>query len=291
MQTPQDLRTLFNQELSSLYSPTEIDTLFYTLASLYLQKDSNIIRLGLNEKWSEIPKTELMFRTALARLKSGEPYQYVINSAPFYGMNLYVDKNVLIPRPETEELVEWIVQDLQKFEHFNGNILDIGTGSGAIALALKKQFPHSMVYGIDRSEKALEVAQKNADMLGLNVQFVQKDIFETDLSEFPYFNVIVSNPPYIPASEKSELNSSVTEFEPEEALFVPDDNPVIFYERIADLASERLKPKGKVYVEIHQNLKNETVKAFEPMFPQITERKDISGNWRMLRAEGTYSCA
>ncbi len=290
MQTPQEVRELFIKELSDIYTPQEIDTLFYTLASLYLQKEPNIIRLGLNEKWPEIPKTRLMFSTAISRLKSGEPYQYVINSAPFFGMDLYVDSNVLIPRPETEELVEWIINDLKKFEKFNGNILDIGTGSGAIALALKKEFPDCTVYGIDASEKAIEVAKKNAQTQNVNINFLVQDIFKTDLTDLPYFNVIVSNPPYIPISEKDSMNKTVTQFEPETALFVPDNDPVIFYRRIADVASERLKPKGAVYVEIHQELKERTVQAFEPLFTQITERKDISGNWRMLRAQGTYTC-
>lgn len=289
--TIRDLKNKFTARLQNLYSKEESDHIFYILAEKFLRKDKSIIRLGLDEEWREIREAQLHFDMALNQLELGTPYQYVIGETTFMNHRLFVNPSVLIPRPETEELAEWIIQD---FSHpdieFNGNILDIGTGSGVLAIALKKAFPNAVVHALDISEKALEVAKNNAQYNQANIHFHQKDILKSDLTDFPYFDIIVSNPPYIPESEKQQMQDQVVKFEPEQALFVTDENPTEFYFQISQLAQERLKPKGCVYLEIHQNLMEKTKEIYDLGFAKVQVKKDISGNWRMLRAQQPYTC-
>ncbi|MGQ1945021.1 peptide chain release factor N(5)-glutamine methyltransferase [Ornithobacterium rhinotracheale] len=276
----------YDQALKDLYTPQEIDVIFYELAELYLKKNKSIIRAGLDESWAELVQSQMLFDISLARLKQGEPYQYVIGKTEFMKLPFYVNRDVLIPRPETEELVEWI---LKKYpEDFSGNILDIGTGSGAIAISLKKYLPNANVYGIDISKEAIEVAKKNADINMVEVNFLERDIFKLSADkELPKWDLIVSNPPYIPEKEKEEMDRQVVKFEPQTALFVPDEKPLLYYQAICDYAVSHISPQARVYVEIHQDLKDETEKIFEKKFSKVKAQKDISGNWRMIKARNS----
>ena len=283
--TIQDIKTKFEEGLKDKYSKAEIDVIFYSLAEKYLRKDKSIIRLALHESWSEIEESKLLFDLALFDLQKGKPYQYVLGECDFMGNHLYINQNVLIPRPETEELVEWISDDFKlKKEEFSGNIIDIGTGSGAIAIAFKKNFPKAKVYALDISGEALEVAKRNAVINHVELDFIQFDILQDDYSDLPKFDLIVSNPPYIPEKEKENMQPEVVNNEPHNALFVPDEEPLVFYKSIKDLSIEKLNTNGQIYLEIHQDLKEETEEVFKSDF-EVKAKKDISGNWRMLRVE------
>lgn len=289
--TIRNLKNNFTERLQDQYAKDEIDTIFYILAEKFLRKDKSIIRAGLDEEWREIREARLHFDMALNQLQLGAPVQYVIGETTFMDHRIFVNPSVLIPRPETEELAEWIIQDFQHPDvEFNGNILDIGTGSGILAIALKKAFPNAVVHALDISAKALEVAENNALYNQAKITFHQKDILNSDLKDLPYFDIIVSNPPYIPASEKTQMQPQVVKFEPEQALFVTDENPTEFYFQISQLAQERLKPKGCVYLEIHQNLMEKTKEIYDLGFAHVDVKKDISGNWRMLKAQQPYTC-
>jgi release factor glutamine methyltransferase len=210
------------------------------------------------------------------------PIQYILGETEFYGLPFYVNESVLIPRPETEELVDWIQKENYKSAELN--ILDIGTGSGCIAIALRHEFPSSTVDAFDVSEKALETAKQNATHNKLEVNFKAVDILNA-----PAFNkkwdIIVSNPPYITENEKDTILSNVLDHEPHLALFVPDNDPLLFYREIAFFAQQYLTPAGKLYFEINRNAGNHTLELLTGMgYRDVELRKDISGNDRMVRA-------
>jgi len=210
-----------------------------------------------------------------------QPVQYVLKEAWFYGMPLYVDNRVLIPRPETEELVEWIINERTT----KRTILDIGTGSGCIAIALKKNMPAADIWAMDNSKAALEVAQKNAKDQHVNISFLRADILQEMPDRLPLFDIIVSNPPYIPASEEEEMRKNVTQYEPHTALFVPNNDPLVFYNAIGAFASGRLNVGGVVYAEIHEAMGEPVKKVFNKHgLPDIVIRKDLQGKDRMIRA-------
>lgn len=287
----QELKDKFHQELSNLYSKDEIESIFYTLAEKYLGKNKSIIRASLHESWVEIERFKRLFDYALLQLKNHTPYQYVVGETEFLNHRIFVNPSVLIPRPETEELAEWILQDYTNPNHeFDGNILDIGTGSGALAIALKSAFPKASVHAIDISEKAIEIAKNNALYNHTKINFHEIDVLNSDLEDLPYFDIIVSNPPYIPVSEKHKMQKQVALHEPEKALFVPDENPTIFYNAINELGLKKLKPKGRIYVEIHQDLVEATQKIFNQSFGKVQVKKDISNNYRMIKIEQPYAC-
>lgn len=289
MKNLQQIRDKFNV-LNQIYTPSEIDTIFYALAEKFLGQKKSTLRMGLHELNSKLDEKEILFDNALYALQRGEPYQYVLGEAEFFGLRLKVNSQVLIPRPETEELIEWMLQDINDLEKFNGNILDIGTGSGAIALALKAKLPSANVYGIDYREEIIEVAENNARINHLKADFRVMNLFESDFRELPYFDYIISNPPYIPLQEKENMPDVVKKFEPETALFVEDENPTKYYFEISQKAQDILKPKGKVFVEIHQNFAEKVKEIYDFGFSKTELKKDISGNWRMLKASGTYTC-
>lgn len=289
--TLQDLKNRFQQELKNQYTVNEIDTIFFSLAETYLRKDKSIIRAGLHESWPELKQTQKQFDFALIQLKTGTPYQYVVGHTQFLDHTLFVNPSVLIPRPETEELAEWIIGDFTNPNNeFNGSILDIGTGSGALAIALKTAFPNAVVHAIDISPEAIEVAANNAMYNHTNIHFHTLDVLKDKLDDLPYFDIIVSNPPYIPQAEKEDMSPQVTQHEPAKALFVPDENPGLFYQQINEIALEKLRPKGALYLEIHQELKQETEKIFSYSFGKVEAKKDMSGNWRMLKVQQPYTC-
>lgn len=227
---------------------------------------------------------QALLKENLNRLLKHEPLQYVLGEAWFCGLKFYVDRNVLIPRPETEELVEWIISDC-KFPVHSMRILDIGTGSGCIAISLKKRLGRSEVWACDISRPALQLAQKNAETLGININLLEFDFLNTtEVQKLPGFDVIVSNPPYIPDNERNTLNKNVLEFEPSTALFVPDNDPLVFYRAIAEAGKTKLSPNGYIYTEIHESLGSEALDCFREMGYQAELKKDMQGKYRMLRA-------
>ncbi len=230
-------------------------------------------------KMSEVMTQQLDKYTQ--ELLTHKPVQYVLHEAWFGGMKLYVDENVLIPRPETEELVDLIVKDKKEKEI---QILDIGTGSGCIAIALKKHLPLCEVYAIDISSDALTVAEKNNVLNNTKVRFILSDIFEEiSWNQFSSFDCIVSNPPYIPSTETKLMSDNVTKFEPHLALFVPDNDPLKFYKTIARFAEKKLSPGGSVFVEVHENFAEEVKKVFS-FLGDVQIKKDMQGKERFVVA-------
>lgn len=276
-----ELRQKFEKELSLIYSKSEIDLIFYSIAEKITRKPKSILRLALDEEWHEFEDRKKLFMLYLLQLKSRMPFQYVLGETEFYGLKFFVNKNVLIPRPETEELIEWILADRPNTE---SRIIDLGTGSGCIAVVLKNKIPDAEVWAMDASKKALNCAQTNSDYHRTEINFFQDNLLKMDFDPLPKFDIIVSNPPYISIAEKESMDFSVVGFEPKKALFVKDENPLIFYERIAEMGLKKLNPDGKIYVEINQNLGEETKAIFSALYPKVELRKDISGNYRMIRA-------
>jgi len=279
--------------LSSIYDEQEIESFFYLLLESYQGKKR--IDLALNPDMEMDALQLIQWESALSELLNQKPIQYIIGATEFYGLPFMVNENTLIPRPETEELVDWIVAESRNSATGSLKILDIGTGSGCIAISLAKNLPNAEVFALDVSEKALAVAKKNADTNKVKVNFIQADILKiNDLVEIPTsnfqlstnFDIIVSNPPYVRHLEKAEIKPNVLEYEPHLALFVEDSDALIFYRKIAKLAKENLAEKGKLFFEINQYLGKETLELLEKFGFNSTElKKDIYGNDRMTRSE------
>jgi release factor glutamine methyltransferase len=276
-----DIRDIFRKELELLFVRGEIDSFFYQLTEHHLGIDRLV--LVMDPSYSVSPKEEKPLFEALSLLKKEYPIQYILGKAVFMDLEILVSEHVLIPRPETEELVRWIIEE-NSGSQVCPRILDIGTGSGCIAIALAKNLPNAEVYGLDISAKALAIAGQNAQRNGVNITFIEADIME-HIPRGRNWDIIVSNPPYVRESEKEAIRNNVKHFEPAGALFVPDAFPLLFYERIADLAIDQLRASGKVYFEISQYLAMETRELLEKRnFSEITLRKDMFGKDRMLRA-------
>ena len=241
---------------------------------------------------------EVAIHKGVERLLKHEPIQYIMNKCWFYGMELFVDPSVLIPRPETEELVAWIINDVRSsgYNVFSRGtadadetdllkILDVGTGSGCIALALKKAMPQAEVWGCDLSEEALNVARRNGSALDIRVDFQGLNFLDQlQQKQLPTVNILVSNPPYIPIRDKDLMNKNVVEHEPHTALFVPDEDPLIFYRALAKFASSRLHENGSIYMEIHEDLGNDVVRLFsDEGYNKIELRKDMQQKNRMVK--------
>jgi release factor glutamine methyltransferase len=277
-------RSQFIQVLSNIYDEGEAESFFY----LILEEKKQLKRIDLALQPDLVfSETDLqVWNSILEQLKLEIPIQYLLGKTHFYGLEFEVNENVLIPRPETEELVEWIIQENLKIEKLkNLKILDIGTGSGCIAISLAKNLPNAQVFAIDVSEKALATAKKNAERNEVSVSFIHKNILETlDLEQ--EFDIIVSNPPYVRNLEKQEIKKNVLDNEPHLALFVEDNNALIFYRKIAELAQKNLCPNGQLYFEINQYLGKEMIELLENMnFKNVELRKDIYGNDRMIFGE------
>ncbi len=221
------------------------------------------------------------------QLLAHRPVQYVLHESYFCGMNFYVDENVLIPRPETEELVEWAAETIASAQPASGPgpILDVGTGSGCIAIALAKKFPNLPSYACDISPGALGVAARNAAGLDVKIRFHQLDFLDTRRwPELPDIHWLISNPPYIPLAERAAMAPHVTDAEPALALFVPDSDPLLFYRALAGFARQRLLPGGSIFVEIHEDLASGAIELFKNAgFQQAILRKDMQGRDRMIR--------
>ncbi|RLK02337.1 peptide chain release factor N(5)-glutamine methyltransferase [Tenacibaculum discolor] len=274
-------KSYFSEQLKSVYPQTEIDTFFFFLIEEYLELKR--IDLTLRPDFEISSDKRILLNEALVRLKEEEPIQYILTKTEFYGLPFKVNQNTLIPRPETEELVEWIINEVDKNQE-SLSILDIGTGTGCIPISLKKHLPKTTVSTIDVSEEALKTAKQNAVLNKVEVSFMHQDILKTEELSGE-FDIIVSNPPYVRELEKVEIKNNVLKNEPHLALFVEDNNPLIFYKKIADLAKNSLTKTGLLFFEINQYLGLETVEMLKNKgFRQIELRKDLFGNDRMIKA-------
>ena len=278
-----EYRTHFIQALSPLYGEDEAESFFY----LILEEKQQLKRVDLALQPDLVfSKEEIqVWNSIMAQLKLEIPIQYLLGKTSFYGLDFEVNPDVLIPRPETEELVDWIISNSLKIEQSkNLKILDIGTGSGCIAISLAKNIPNAQISALDVSEKALATAKKNAVRNEVNITFLHQSILETeDLGQ--EFDIIVSNPPYVRNLEKEEIRKNVLDNEPHLALFVEDNDALIFYRKIAELAQKNLSDSGELYFEINQYLGASMIDLLEKMnFKNIELRKDIYGNDRMTKA-------
>lgn len=261
------------EELGILYDQDEIQAIF----RFYIEIRLNILDSFLfndDEQKFEVP----FFEEDLKQLKLGKPVQQVVGFAFFYDYFFKVNEHTLIPRPETEELIYLITEMYQKQDQLT--IIDFGTGSGCIPITISKLFPNAIVYAVDISEEALEVAQFNNEAHGTNVQFIHQDMLQEFTLETT-FDIIISNPPYIRDLEKAEMHQNVLNHEPHLALFVTDEDPLLFYRRVAEIGTKYLKPDGKIFCEINQYLGNETKNMFLAYYKKAIIHKDISGNDRI----------
>ncbi|MDT0687274.1 peptide chain release factor N(5)-glutamine methyltransferase [Autumnicola psychrophila] len=272
-----DLKIGFKKELKGEYPQEEIKSFFNLLAEEYLGMSRLEMALQPDREISE--SDNCLFEGVIKKLKNYQPIQYIIGATEFFGLKFKVAEGVLIPRPETEELVQWILDEVSSEEKIR--ILDIGTGSGCIAVSLAKNLPNAEVFAMDISEKALKIAQKNAESNSVHVNFIQQDVLE--LKNLDNFDIIVSNPPYVRELEKNEMQRNVLDYEPELALYVEDQNPLIFYKKITKLAKNGLNKNGKLYFEINQYLAEETEFLVKNFGFEACLKKDIFGNYRMLR--------
>jgi release factor glutamine methyltransferase len=236
-------------------------------------------------------KEELQLQQFAEKLMRHEPIQYVLNEAWFCGLKFYVDKNVLIPRPETEELVEWVFEEVRspksevRSQTSTLSILDIGTGSGCIPIALKRKLPEAEVWSCDVSEEALNIARKNAAAIGADVNFILLDFLnEKKRNQLPHFDIIISNPPYVPEKDKEQMRPNVLNYEPHIALFVPDNDALIFYKAMAEFGKKHLNPSGTIYVEIHEDLGKSVSEVFKSNSYTTETKKDMQGKERMIKA-------
>ncbi|KQT31504.1 protein-(glutamine-N5) methyltransferase, release factor-specific [Chryseobacterium sp. Leaf405] len=270
----------FKTDLSEIYTDSESDF----LSSIFIEKI-----IGFNNfdqrRFSEqeiLIQDEKQLLNIISELRTNKPYQHILGETEFYGMKFFINENVLIPRPETEELLELAIEKIKNSSLIIDKlkILDIGTGSGIIPLVLKKYFPQAEVTSIDFSEKALEVARKNADFHQLEINFIHADYLSFDLNE--NFDIIISNPPYIALDEETEIEYSVKGFEPTMALFSPTSDALIFYRKIAEDSKKYMKENGLLFLEINQKLGPETLELYLNDFSEAFLLEDLSGNDRFV---------
>jgi release factor glutamine methyltransferase len=277
-----EFREKFTEQLIAIYPQTEIDSFFYLLLEVRFNLKRVDIALEPEMTLSET-KQEFLAK-ALEGLKKQIPVQYILGKTEFYGLPFKVTPDTLIPRPETEELVDWISTEVDNESLTKEiNILDIGTGTGCIAISLAKNLSNVNVFAIDVSEKALDIAKTNAKKNKVQIEFIHADILALD--SLPYqFDIIVSNPPYVRELEKKEIQPNVLENEPHLALFVDDKNPLIFYKKIAELAKKHLTKDGKLFFEINQYLGEEMSTMLTDVGFSTELRKDIFNNDRMTKS-------
>jgi release factor glutamine methyltransferase len=295
------LKKLFFAELKEVYPPTEIQSFFNILVEFKLNLSR--IEVAIQPEFNIDNSNLKYFQKAISDLKNYIPIQYIISKTEFYGLPFNVNNSVLIPRPETEELVSWIINN-SKLQNSNAklSILDVGTGSGCISISIAKNLPNAEVYALDISTEAIKIAKQNAEINQVDVKYIKADILKIaflnnvftsltkqsaklETSQSPKFDIIVSNPPYVRNLEKEEMQENVLKHEPHLALFVEDENPLLFYNKIADFAKSNLKINGQLYFEINQYLGKETVDLLVSKgFKNIELRKDIFGADRMIKA-------
>ncbi|MBV8389956.1 MAG: peptide chain release factor N(5)-glutamine methyltransferase [Mucilaginibacter sp.] len=286
MKTVRQVSAEFADQLSTIYDSNEVN-------SLCMMVLENIVNIS-SAKIKAFPETEIStseseaITNILTRLTTGEPIQYILGYAEFYGLTFKVNPSVLIPRPETEELVDWIISSVGRSELAVGKFLDIGTGSGCIPISLKKNLPGAQVSAIDISPEALQTAKENAELNEVNVNFILDNILNPVNNSLltTHYSLIISNPPYVTLEDKKLMHTNVTDFEPHAALFVPKDDPLIFYKAIAEFASTHLEKGGLLFFEINENYGKQIVEIlFSKVFTNIELRKDMSGKDRMVKAQ------
>jgi len=283
--TLKEFRLFFTNALKEKYPKTEIAAFFFLL----LENKLNLQRIDTVLKPDFIIDDTILseLKSTVKRLQKEEPIQYILGETEFYGLPFIVNKNTLIPRPETEELVEWILLEIAKIQGCitpTLSVLDIGTGTGCIPISLAKNLTDVKITAIDISPEALKVAKQNATLNNVEITFLEMDILKTHQLEKQY-DIIVSNPPYVRELEKAEIKNNVLQNEPHLALFVEDHTPLIFYAKIADLAKQCLTKEGILFFEINQYLGKETIEMLEQKgFKNIALKKDVFGNDRMIQA-------
>ena len=279
-----EIRKIYHKELDPIFPGEEVDSFFYMLTEHYLELER--FALVLNPEINISREEEQPLFEALAQLKLEKPIQYIIGETTFMDLTFKVNEEVLIPRPETEELLRWVISDYSEHrlpKNHKLQILDIGTGSGCIAVSLAKYIKNAQVFALDYSNQILDIAATNAAANKVAVSFIEADIFKIETLESK-FDVIVSNPPYVRLSEMNQMQRNVVEYEPAAALFVADEDPLVFYEKIARLAIKSLNTGGALFLEINQYLGDQTAAVLECNgFNEIETRKDLFGNVRMLK--------
>jgi release factor glutamine methyltransferase len=284
------------ESISSVYAPGEAANIASLLVEFVSGYDPH--RIKTNRKEDILSLDQEVLSPLIERLRAHEPIQYIMNRCWFYGMELYVDPAVLIPRPETEELVEWVLDDLKQtspdlFEKHSLKpdettrlkIMDACTGSGCIALAIKKNVPLAEVWGTDISEEALNVARRNGASLDIRVDFQGMDFLDLDQQRvLPSVDIVVSNPPYIPRKDKASMQPNVLLYEPPQALFVPDEDAMVFYKALVHYGKHRLHKNGMIYMEVHENLAHEVAELFIANEYKVIIKIDMQGKERMVRA-------
>ena len=279
-----EFKLFFNEALSAIYPKTEIDSFFFILIEekLKLQRIDTVLKpdfLITNKNLTDL-------KNIVKRLQKEEPVQYILGNTEFYGLPFLVNKNTLIPRTETEELVAWVLDEIKVLANnkiTEPSILDIGTGTGCIPISLAKNLTSLNISAIDISPEALLIAKQNAILNKVTIEFIELDILNAESLPQEY-DVIISNPPYVRELEKEEIKNNVLENEPHLALFVEDENPLIFYNKIADLAKQQLSKNGMLFFEINQYLGKETVNMLvKKGFKNIQLKKDLFGNDRMIK--------
>ncbi len=279
------LEKYFHQRLKANYPDSEIENFFFwTLEEILgIQRIDFVLQKNNAVDYQNIDR----IKKVIQRLRNEEPIQYIFGSTEFYGLLFNVSTDTLIPRPETEELVEWIIETVKQDEYLSSlselRILDIGTGTGCIAITLTKLIPSANTTAVDISKNALTVAESNSALNEVNVHFVISNVLELSSLENE-FDIIVSNPPYVRNSEKIEIKNNVLKYEPDTALFVEDDDPLLFYRKIGKLSLESLNPNGYLFFEINQYLGKEMVDLLSDLgYQHIELRKDVFGNDRMIK--------
>ena len=272
-----DLLPYYKEKLTDLYAESEIENIFY----LVCDYKHSLNRLDVKVSNTQLSESELLLhRSYVKRLLTFEPIQHIIGETEFYGLPFIVNQNVLIPRPETEELVDLVLKETKNLKL---TILDIGTGTGCIPISLKSNLPLSQVFAIDISEKAIQTAKQNAILNKVDIQFIKKDILTENIDELPQQDIIISNPPYVLVSDKLKMNKNVLDFDPELALFVEDNNPLLFYKRITTLAKTKLNQGGYLFFEIHENFAKETEQLLtDAQFKNTHIVKDMQGKDRIV---------
>ena len=279
-----EFKLFFNEALSAIYPKTEIDSFFFIL----MEEKLNLQRIDtvLKPDFLITEKNLIDLKNIVKRLQKEEPIQYILGNTEFYGLPFLVNENTLIPRTETEELIVWVIDEIKVLANnkiTELSILDIGTGTGCIPISLAKNLTSLNISAIDISTEALLIAKQNAILNKVTIEFIELDILNAESLPQEY-DIIISNPPYVRELEKKEIKNNVLENEPHLALFVADENPLIFYNKIADLAKQQLSKNGMLFFEINQYLGKETVSMLaEKGFKNIQLKKDLFGNDRMIK--------
>jgi len=277
--TVNDYKKRFLNQLPAFYDETERLNLFYMAMEFVLNYSKADVVLNGNE--SVLVENQQEIDEVFNRLQDNEPIQYITQQANFFGYDFKVSPATLIPRPETEELVDWVLNEMKKQPQKNWRVLDIGTGTGCIPITIKKEFPLAEVFAMDISTEALNIAKQNAENLNASVTFIEQNILST--KQLDSYDIIISNPPYVRNLEKAEISENVLQHEPHLALFVDDNDPLIFYRKITQLAQKSLTENGLLFFEINQYLGNEMQEMVSEYFKTIELKKDFIQNDRMMK--------